>query len=290
MENRLGNFTTLGIGGPADELIIADSAASLLSELEKIRTSKQRTIILGGGSNTLFMDEGFRGKVIIYKTGEAHWENDLFVAEAGMSFGEMISMLIKSGKKGYEKLVGIPGTVGGAIWNNAGAYGQSVSDYFLKAEIWSKDRGTFILSKNEMEFSYRTSILHKEDAGIAVRAWFGGFSEDSYMSLQDIARETLKTRNEKLPTPGAKTCGSCFQNLDYSKTPPERVHAGRLLEQIGGKTLRVGDAGMYEKHANILMNYGNASSYDVLKLIVMLQKKAKDELGAILIPEIKIVR
>lgn len=289
MNKELKYLTTLGIGGPAKEIVYANSVEELVNILEKTKKENIPFMVLGGGSNTLFMDKGFDGKIIVYKKGRAYWEENNLIVEAGISLGEMVSITIKYGKGGYEKLIGIPGTVGGALWNNAGAYGQTISDYLISVDVWHPKKGLCTYSKSEMQFGYRTSILHDDKEGIALRAVFSGFYNEKSENLKDAAREVLETRNEKLPPPGWKTCGSFFQNMDYSSVPPQRVHAGKLLEQIGGKTIRVGDAGMYEKHANILVNYGNASASDVIKLRDLLIEKTKSQFGVILKPEIKIV-
>ncbi len=289
MDNELKKITTLGIGGEAKEIVFAYSLDEFVFILNKTEKENIRYMVIGGGSNTLFNDNGFDGRIIVYRKGKAAWEGDKLSVEAGMSFGELVSMAIKNGICGFEKLVGIPGTVGGALWNNAGAYGQSISDYLICVQVYVPNKGILYYNSNEMEFGYRRSRLHKDGEGIALKAWFGDFQKESPKVLMDIARETLKIRNEKLPPPGWKTCGSFFQNLDYSKEIPERVHAGQVLEKVGAKTLRVGDAGMYEKHANILVNYGNAKAKDVIKLSKILTKNVFEQFGIKLKPEIKIL-
>jgi len=290
MREELKDLTTLGIGGDASEIVKVSCAGELITELEKAKREKILFIVVGGGSNTLFMDEGFNGRVIVNNKGNFGWEGNDLVVESGANLGRIISELMRSGKGEFERMVGIPGTVGGALWNNAGAYGQSISDYLLKVEVWTSSSGIHFWDKNEMRFEYRKSRFYDErEGGIAIRAWFRDFKNESPEKLKEIAGEILEKRNEKLPPPNWKTCGSLFRNLNYSSTPPERMHTGKLLEQIGAKKIRCGDAGMFEKHANILINYGRATSRDVLSLIDILSNKVEKEFGAVIKPEIKIV-
>ncbi len=272
---NIGNLTTFRIGGNVDKLLMPASKEELLFALEQNPDAR----VFGNLSNTLISSEGVKSTVILtWKMNHNFIDGTTVYTESGMK-GPFLSQKVAGlGLSGLEFMIGFPGTIGGEIYMNASARGQAVSDKIVKVELYSREKGIFTLTKDEMEFGYRTSICRKEPY-IVIGAEF---------ELEEGDKEQIKWRMEenklfrKMHQPNLVlgNAGSTFKN------PPDQS-AGKLLDEAGAKGLSVGGAKVWENHANFVVNAYNASSTDVLELMSQMQDRVFDKFGVKLKPEIE---
>lgn len=295
----LAPLVTFGIGGPADLFYkLTDTA-----DLEPlIKTAKELNIpffILGGGSNTIFADEGFRGLVIHMAAKNIAMEGmDTVVAEAGALLSQVIQFALKNKLTGIEKMMGLPGTIGGAVRGNAGAFGIEIKDVFQKALLYNEEKGVFEADLSSMEFNYRTSKVKKDQTAEGIS---GEIVLKVHLKLKLADPEEAKTalaeamdivKNRISKQPKGKCSGSFFKNPvtpDYSNSQPPETKAGYLLEQIGAKGTQIGGVMVSKEHANWLMNTGKGTQKDVLELSKLLQNKVKERFGIALEREVQLV-
>ncbi len=284
----LDTYSTFGIGGPADLFYDLKNLNELSSLVKEAKTREVPYMILGGGSNTIFADEGFRGLVIHITAKNIIQEEGFIVAEAGALLSQVVQFGIKFGFSGMEKLMGLPGTIGGAVRGNAGAYGTEIKSVFYKALLYNEERGTFEAGKNYFEFGYRTTKIKKnDDIILKVYLELGDYNPQGMAEAMDI----LKNRVSKQPK--GKSTGSFFKNPGggpgSATADDEKLKAGYLLEQAGCKGLQVGKVKVSDEHANWLMNVGGGTQKDVLELSKILQEKVQEKFGIILEREVQLV-
>lgn len=274
----LAEHTTWKIGGPADLFLIPDNDEELAAALALLHRHGVPWYVLGRGSNTLVSDKGVRGAVIKLGDGfdEVHFDGGTVSAGASYSFIKLSVMAGKEGLTGLEFAGGIPGTVGGAVYMNAGAHHSDISRILQSADIIWEDGSRSVFGKEEMAFSYRHSILHQKK-GIVTRAVFRLESGDR----KEIAAAMASYKDRRLRTqPLQMPCaGSVFRN-------PPGDHAARLIEAAGLKGLREGAAEVSRLHANFIVNHGGATAEDVLTLIRRVQQKVEEIYGIALVPEV----
>ncbi|MCM3114027.1 UDP-N-acetylmuramate dehydrogenase [Neobacillus sp. MER 74] len=256
----LANHTTMKIGGPADLFIEPSSVENLKTVMNVIENHGLPWRAIGRGSNLLVSDKGIEGVVIKLSSGMDHLEiNDTSITVGGghslVSFSTLIS---KKGLAGLEFASGIPGSVGGAVYMNAGAHGSDISKILTKAHILFDDGKMEWLSNEEMGFSYRTSVLQKTRPGIVVEAVFDLVKGDR----SAIVAQMQKNKDYRKETqPWNFPCaGSIFRN-------PLPNYAGKLIENAGLKGFSIGGAKISEMHGNFIVNAGGATAEDVLALI-----------------------
>ncbi|UED77093.1 UDP-N-acetylmuramate dehydrogenase [Brevibacillus sp. DP1.3A] len=280
-DEPLANHTTWRIGGPADLLIQPKDKASLQKALQIIHRHEIPWSVIGRGSNLLVRDRGIRGAVLKVAEGLSHCEfkGEEVCVGAGYS---MIRLAVETGKMGLtgmEFAGGIPGTVGGAVYMNAGAHGSDLSRILIDAEILFENGESKVLSNEELSFSYRTSLLQKQK-GIVLEARFQLRMGDSKEIAATLAANKERRRNtQPLQMPCA---GSVFRN-------PVNDHAGRLIEAAGLKGYQVGGAQVSEKHSNFIVNCGGATAADVLTLIDHVRRTILEKNGIDLHPEVLVV-
>ncbi len=274
----LSRFTTFRIGGPADYYLEPKDKSDLLNLVKYLREIKYPYILIGNGSNILISDEGIRGAAINLEYGFTKIEvsKNKVYAEAGVRLSKFVDVCVEHSLVGVENLAGIPGTLGGAILMNAGAYGGEISDFIKTVEVLDKDR-IKIMKKEECGFAYRKSNL---EGKIILSAEFELPFGDKELAKQR-RKELLLKRNQSQPVE-LPNAGSIFKN------PPDN-YAARLIEQAGLKGLTVGGAKISEKHANFIVNFNNASANDVLELMRIIQETVKQKFGILLEPEIKLL-
>ncbi len=274
----LSRFTTFRIGGPADYYLEPLDREDLVNLIKYLNEIGYPFIIIGNGSNILISDEGIRGAAINLEFGfnKIEVSKNFVFAEAGIKLSKLVDVCIENSLVGIENLAGIPGTLGGAILMNAGAYGGEISDYILKVEIFDGEKIRF-LSKEECGFAYRKSNL---EGKIILSAEFRLQTGDKEKA-KARRKELLLKRNQSQPVE-LPNAGSIFKN------PPDDF-AARLIEQAGLKGLTVGGAKVSEKHANFIVNFNNASANDVLELMKIIQESVYQKFGIVLEPEIKMV-
>ncbi|RAT95445.1 UDP-N-acetylmuramate dehydrogenase [Brevibacillus sp. Leaf182] len=280
-DEPLANHTTWRIGGPADLLIQPKDKASLQKALQIIHRHEIPWSVIGRGSNLLVRDRGIRGAVLKVAEGLSHCEfkGEEVCVGAGYS---MIRLAVETGKMGLtgmEFAGGIPGTVGGAVYMNAGAHGSDLSRILIDAEILFENGESKVLSNEELSFSYRTSLLQKQK-GIVLEARFQLRTGDRKEIAGTLAANKERRRNtQPLQMPCA---GSVFRN-------PPNDHAGRLIEAAGLKGYRIGGAQVSEKHSNFIVNCGGATAADVLTLIDHVRSTILEKNGIDLHPEVLVV-
>jgi len=272
LSEPLSRHTTYRTGGKADILVQVRDG----TEAEWIyRFGKQNGLpvtIIGAGSNLIVRESGIRGLVIKTKSGSASVifdQKTRVVADAGVYLDNLIKRAAEHGFGGLNDIAGIPGTVGGAVFMNAGTGEGDVSSVIIWADAVSPGGREVRLSGGEMEFGYRKSIFQNND-WLIVRAAFRITEADRQKTLNEIDR--IWKRRKKLYPMDFPTAGSVFMN-------PEGAHAGRLIEQAGCRGLRLGGAEVSEKHGNFIVNRNNASPDDILRLIEIVRERVSRKFG-----------
>ncbi|MFF2482887.1 UDP-N-acetylmuramate dehydrogenase [Paenibacillus sp. NPDC058071] len=280
-DEPLSNHTTWKIGGPADILLIPEGKEQLVSAIRLLHKHGIPWTSLGRGSNMLVSDKGVRGVVIKPKDGldYARFDGDVVYAGAAYSFIKLSVMAGKEGLTGLEFAGGIPGTVGGAVYMNAGAHGSDVSRIFRSAEIVLETGELVRYEGKDMNFSYRHSIL-QEKKGFVLEAAFELSPGDRKLITESMAaHKERRLRTQPLQLPCA---GSVFRN-------PPNDHSARLIEAAGLKGFRVGGAEVSELHSNFIINTGQATAEDVLTLMSHIQGVIREQFGISLVPEVLVV-
>lgn len=277
----LAEYTTWKIGGPADVLIIPNGKQRLVDMMKILHHHKTPWTKLGRGSNTLITDKGVRGAVVKLDEGldDLRFEGKTVYVGASYSFIKLSVKIGKQGLTGMEFAGGIPGTVGGAVYMNAGAHGSDVSRILKSAEVVLETGELVQYQAEDLQYDYRYSMLHKLPA-IVTEAVF----ELEYGDRKEIAAAMASYKDRRLRTqPLQLSCaGSVFRN-------PENHYAAKLIEEAGLKGLRVGGAEVSILHANFIINTGQATARDVLTLMEQIQTKVFEKFGIKLVPEVLVV-
>lgn len=272
---EIKNLTTFKIGGEVKRLYLPKNQQELVYLLKEL----DEYILLGNCSNMLFSSGGFDGNVIL-TTGLDYYEirGNTIIAECGVKGPLLSQKAAASGLSGFEFMIGFPGTIGGEIYMNASAHGQAVSDNLVKCCLFDKkSREIVYKEKHEMDFGYRKSILQKGDY-ILLGAIFE-LKKGSTEEIKSLIQRNLDTRRDIQPNLANPNAGSVFKN-------PENDSAGRLLEKAGGKLLFNNHAKVWENHANFIVNTGNATSEDILDLMLQMYTAVKEKFTIELTPEI----
>ena len=280
MNESLKKHTTYGIGGPADLMIFPKSKQDLIKVIEIINENKIQLTILGSGSNVLVSDNGIRGAVISLKNSlkQIEVDNNILYAECGTMLGKIVKHAVKNNLIGLENLNGVPGTLGGALIMNAGAWGGEISENLIHVEVINSKSEIQKIQKKDLNFSYRQSSFNKDD--ILLSAKFNLKKAD-----KDIIKENFieaQSGRKKSQPLNKRSAGSLFKN-------PKNNSAGKLLDEAGLKGFSIGDAKISEKHANFFINDGDATSKDMLMLIKKAHKEVKDKFNVNLSLEVKLM-
>ena len=289
-DEPLAPYTTFRIGGPADLMYNAISADDLANAVQSARDLEVPYFVLGLGANILIGDKGFRGLVIRNTSNKFEFTEDgRLIVESGAVVGEIIPKAVERGWSGLEHYVGIPSTVGGAIWQNLHFLEPEperkrtmfIADVFESAEILSEEGSRRRVDRDYMRFGYDTSILHSRQ-DIALSATFRLSPGDAAV-MHRVMQENLSWRGSRHPwLQFHPSAGSIFKKI-------EGVGAGRLVDQCGLKGFRHGDAQISHIHANIMVNLGKATAKDVRELISIAQKAVEDRFGLHLEVEISFI-
>lgn len=278
----LANHTTMKIGGPADLFIEPSSLENLEKTMEIIREHQIPWRAIGRGSNLLVSDAGVEGAII--KLGKGLDSLQINGAEirvgAGFSLVSLSVQISKKGLAGLEFASGIPGSVGGAVYMNAGAHGSDMSKVIEKVYVLFADGTCAWLTNEEMEFSYRTSVLQKKRPGIVLEAVFqlsSGDREEIVAAMQNNKNYRKETQPYNLPC-----AGSIFRN-------PLPNYAGQLVQEAGLRGFSIGGAQISPMHGNFIVNTGNGRAEDVLALIDHVKQVIKESKGIQLETEVEIV-
>lgn len=298
----LKKLTTMKVGGPAKYFFVAKDENNLIESVEWAKENKSKWYIIGDGSNIIPSDNGFNGLVIRNALKGFERIGNKIIVGAGENLLGSISRFNRLGLAGMEKMAGIPGTIGGAIYGCAGAYGQEMSDYLVRVKIYDGQKIRW-LSKKQCQFSYRTSIFKIKKNWIILAAEFK-FKNGDPGTLQKISKETIKLREKKY-WPELLCSGSFFKNVVIQdikpislrrnfllKIPKEKmmygkVPSGYLLETVGAKGMEVGQIRVAEHHGNLIYNSGNGAMQDIKKLAAVLKMKVSRKFGLKLEEEIQ---
>jgi len=281
-DEPLAKHTTFGIGGPADCMVFPETREELSKLLKYAYQKKISAIFIGSGSNILVWDKGFDGIVISLKKSFKNLtikRNSQIIVEAGVMLGTMVKEAMAAEIGGLESLIGVPGTVGGALIMNAGAFGSEISKYFEEAKTMTIEGDTKSYKKGEIEFSYRHSTFPKNEILL----------EATFQCKRGKPAEILKDR--KVASDGRKSnqplkfrsAGSIFKN------PSDSLAAGYLIDKTGLKGIERGGAAISEKHANFIVNMGDATAADVLYLIKLAKKYVAKKFHINLELEVKLI-
>ena len=279
-QEPMKRHTTFKIGGPAD--IYVEPTITELSDILSYAAKKNLPYtIIGNGSNLLVADAGIRGLVIGMgpKMGSIDVKKNTVTAEAGATLAAVALTAQKNGLGGMEFASGIPGSVGGAVFMNAGAYGGEMRDILIEVMTVDRQGNTHRYTKEEMELSYRYSVFQKKDEVIAQATLLleKQKPEQILLKMQDFN----KRRREKQPLE-YPSAGSTFKR-------PEGFFAGKLIQDSGLAGYRVGDAGVSEKHCGFVINYGNATAEEVRQLILDVIRIVQQKQGVRMEPEIRLI-
>lgn len=279
----LAPFSSFGIGGPAKYFFTAKNPTEIIRAVKAARDLNIKFFVLGGGSNILFDDLGYSGLIIKDECSRFHVHPDGISAQSGAVVDKMVDAALAAGLAGIEYAAGIKGTVGGAVYGNAGAFGHAINEILQSAVLYSHDGKIEIVDNNHFRFAYRKSSL--SDSGDVVLSVRLHLKPGDKEKLADIINERRKFRSEHHPK-GLGSAGSVFKNLRTLEDPTNVIPAGKLLEEAGVRGMRVGDAAVFEKHCNIVVNLGNATSSDIKTLVAQMQAAAKAKFGVDLSREI----
>jgi len=280
----MANFSTMNVGGPADALLIAHSAAHLTEIVTKLWELSIPFKVIGSGSNLLISDRGVRGVVVINHAHNIKINTQTqpmtVWAESGALMMNVARQLANRGLSGMEWAATIPGTVGGAVYGNAGAFGKETCSNLIKAEVLHHITGCSEWSCDQLQYSYRASRIKREaDEAVILSVWFEITPGDAKQVKQGM--ESYRQRRLQTQPPGA-SMGSVFRNPPHQK-------AGQLIEVVGLKGKKIGGAVISPQHANFIINEGGAKAKDVLDLMTIAYNAVEHEFKVALIPEIEVI-
>ena len=295
----LAPHTRFGIGGPADLYAETHSAEAFIAALSAARESGRPTMVIGGGTNLIVSDQGFRGIVLRYRADRLMAANQGIVADAGAVLQDLVDFANQRGLRGLETLAGIPGSVGAAVYGNAGGYGHSIAERVVSVRFYDGAQ-VRVFDNAECEFHYRESVFkrHKEWIIFSTKLRLGPADPDV---LRQISADILKVRNEKFPVT-MKCAGSIFKNFllqdlpgaAASQVPAAVVREGKVpaawfLEQVGAKGMQRGDIHVATYHANLIYNAGSGTARDLCAVIQELKSRVRERFGVEMEEEVQYV-
>lgn len=276
-EKSLKNLNTYKIDTIAKYIVYPKSEEQLIELLKFIKSKKIKYYILGNGSNVIFSMNYYNGVIIkLSKLDKIKYNKNEVTVQAGYLLMKLSKQTIEKGYSGFEFSMGIPGCVGASVSINAGAYNKDISSILKEVKVLNPNFDIEIMKKDELDFSYRDSFLKKNSEYIVLEVTFilekGNISE---MKKIVSERQLKRIQTQPLEYPSA---GSVFRN-------PDGLYAGKLIEDLSLKGYQINDAKISNKHANFIINTGNATGKDIIKLINIVKEKVKKEYGIELILE-----
>ena len=288
-DTLLALHTRFGIGGPADLFADATSPDAFAAAIDAAGAAGVPVMVIGGGTNLIVSDTGFRGLVLRYTANRISAQGAMVTAESGAVLQDVVDFCNARGLKGLETLAGIPGWVGAAVYGNAGAYGHSLHERVRRVRFFD---GTVVreLNNDECEFRYRESIFKRRKQWVILSTELA-MTPDDAATLQKISADILKIRNEKFP-PTMKCAGSIFKNFLLrdlpvtvaAQVPDTVVREGKIpaawfLEQVGSKGTQRGQIRVADYHANLIYNEGGGTAKDLCGLISDLKQRVRERFG-----------
>lgn len=299
----LAPLTTFKVGGKARYYCEAAGAIELSEAFDYAEKHHLKLYVLGGGSNVLFADEGFPGIVVRIIGGGITVSGERISAGAGMTLFDVVWAAKHAELQGIERLAGIPGSFGGAVRGNAGAFGTEIGQYIVSVKALERHSGMVReYTQAECQFSYRNSLFKQQPKLVILSAEMKLVPGGDKAELERIIKETVATREKKHPQ-DAKCAGSFFMNpvvtdehllKEFEKdtgTPSKdgKLPAGWLIDHVGLRGKKIGGAMVSEKHPNYLLNIGEATAKDIVTLASLIKTRVRDELGVRLQEEVQYV-
>lgn len=277
---NLSECTSFNIGGPCDVFVEPTSIDELIALIRFLKKNKYKYYILGAGTNVLVADSGLKGVVIHIGNdmGNIEVEGKYITAEAGARMSRIALAALENNIQGFEPLSGIPGTIGGAVCMNAGAYNKEIKDMIEEVVVLDENLEVISLKRDKCKFGYRTSLI-QENGYIVLKVVIAG-NEGEYDTIKSELLRYKKLRESKQPL-NYPSAGSVF------KRPGANMFAAKLIEDSNLKGEKIGDAQVSEKHAGFIVNVGNATAKDVQKLIKHIINNVDMYYNVKLEPEIK---
>ena len=295
----LSRYTRFGIGGPADLYAETENAEAFVAALAAARAGGTEIVVIGGGTNLIVSDTGFRGMVLRYRGDRLLASNGRVQAEAGAVLQDLVDFAIERGLAGLETLSGIPGSVGAAVYGNAGAYGHSISERVVRVRFYD-GRTVRVCDNEECQFQYRESIFKRHKDWVIFSTELR-LDDGDARTLRETADSILTVRNEKFPVT-MKCAGSIFKNLLMKELPADaaaqvpgsavregKVPAAWFLEKVGAKGMVRGDIHVATYHANLIYNAGAGTAADLCALIRELKARVAQRFGIELEEEVQYV-
>ena len=298
-EEPLAGHTRFGIGGPARLFCDAPDRHSCIAALKALKQASLPHVVIGGGTNLVVADSGFDGIVLRFTAAGIQQEGTLLLAEAGAVLQDVVDRSIALGLMGMQTMTGIPGYLGGAVYGNAGAYGQSIQERVETVHATNGER-TEAFNNAQCHFRYRDSWFKSHKEWLILQADLR-FEEGDTVELQKAAREIREIRDKKYP-PSMRCAGSIFKNLFFAdlpanaqaEVPPKLVREGKVpsawfLEQAGVMGMRRGDIQVAAYHANLIYNDGAGTAADLVAVVKECKKRVADRFGFELEEEVQYV-
>lgn len=297
----LSTYTRFGIGGPADVFAEADAPENFIEAWKIARASGLDTVVIGGGTNLIVSDNGFPGIVLKLANRRIFADGDVVHADSGASLQALVDFTIDGGWRGLETMTGIPGSVGAAVYGNAGAYGHSIQERVARVRFFDGDLlQVSDFDNSQCEFRYRHSLFKQHKQWIILSTQLT-MSRGEAAELRAAADQILAIRNKKYP-PVMKCAGSIFKNFllaelpsaVVSEIPPKVVIEGKVpsawfLEQVGAKGMRAGDIQVADYHANLIYNAGAGTARELVEIIDELKRRVETRWGIPLEEEVQYV-
>jgi UDP-N-acetylmuramate dehydrogenase len=277
----LGPHSWYGIGGRARYFLELEDDAALPELIARLTAEQVPYVLIGAATNTLFAADELPGLTIKLASAQLTFEESRVTVSAGYLMPRLAADTAKVGRTGLEFGAGVPGTVGGSVVGNAGAFGREVKDGLVSADVIDPQGGLHTLSAAGLRFAYRDSLLKSEKQGWVVRWATFETGEGEPAAIRERIKQVQKHRRETQPIE-KRSLGSTFKN------PPGDA-AGRLIDACGLKGRRIGGAQISEKHANFIVNQGGASADDVLALMAEMRNRVFERFGIELEPEIRVI-
>ena len=267
----LKNYTTYKVGGICKMMVFPKNVECLISLINKLKKDKIKYMVLGKGSNTLFSDKEYDGVIIkLDELNHISVHENKIVAGAGASMMKVCREAIRHELAGLEFAAGIPGTVGGCIYMNAGAYNSDQGYVVSRVKVLTPKMTVITMVNRELDFHYRSSFFQKHKDYIVLEATYN-LQKGNRLLLEEVVADRKRRRVESQPLE-YPSAGSVFRN-------PPNMFSGKLIEDLGYKGLTKGGAKISDKHANFIINYNNATASDIKELIDFIKEEVKDKYG-----------
>lgn len=268
-DESLKNYTTYKVGGNAKVIIYPKNIESLITLIRKLKNTQVKFMVLGNGSNVLFSDKDYEGVIIkLDELNHIEFHANRIIAGAGVPIMKVAREAIRHNLAGLEFATGIPGTVGGCVYMNAGAYNSDMGYVVSRVKVLTPKMTVITMVNRELDFHYRTSFFKKHKDYIVLEATFN-LQKGNRELLEEVVNDRKKRRLESQPLE-YPSAGSVFRN-------PKDNYSGKLIEDLGYKGLIKGGAKISEKHANFIVNHNNAKASDIKELIEFIQEEVKEK-------------